>query len=210
MKINFRLFLKITLALIIVYFSFVQSTSAQGGEHTGFYLSMGIGPEFGNIKGKDDTGTFLEVQGTAYAFDMQIGGAIRENVLLHGTVGVKSIFGPTINDVKLSDGYTVDEYFFGAGMTCYLRQNYFVSGNLALGQFSLVDESTQIGYNSDNGFSYQLKAGKEWWVSPRWAIGFALELGGTFVTNELTNGASEKYKGNRFGLRFNATMNGRK
>lgn len=196
--------------LLIYHVGGAQDSSfVQGRTHKGFYLTIGLGPEFGNIKAYDNLGNRLEFQGTAYSLDFQIGGTLLDNLILHATVQMKSIFGPTINNVKYNDDYSADEFMMGAGLTYYFKNNYFVTGSLGSGNFSFVDENLNYTLDTDEGFSFQIKAGCEWWVSPRWALGFTLEYGGTSVEDKYPDGTREEWNSYRYGFRVTGTMNGR-
>lgn len=179
---------------------------AQERTHKGFYLSMALGPAFGTIDAETSLGN-LDISGTGIGFDMQIGAALRENLILHGTIGLKSIYGPAINDVEINDEYSIDEFIMGIGMTHYFSNNFFITGNVGAGNFSFSDDNTSI--STDDGFSFQLKAGKEWWVSARWGLGVVLEYGTTSLT-DTSGGEHDKWNSNRFSVRFIATLNGKK
>jgi hypothetical protein len=195
----------ITLLIFVNYLS----VFAQGSTHKGFYLSMQAGPAWGYINGNTNQQMSIKVEGTGIGFDLQIGGAIQENLILHGVIGIKSIYGPKINDIKISQDYSFDEFIMGVGSTYYLKHNFFLTGNVGLGNFSFSDESTNTSYDTDNGFSYQLKAGKEWWIASRWGLGAALEYGGT-RTKDSMNGYEETLQSHRYTIRFTATLNGKK
>ena len=195
--------------LLILILATNLSASAQGRTHNGFYLSMQAGPAWGYMNGNDNMQNSIKVTGTAMAIDFQIGGAIQENLILHGNIGIKSIYGPEINDVTVSKDYSFDEFIMGVGSTYYLKHNFFLTGNLGLGNFSFADESTNTSYDTENGFSYQLKAGKEWWIASRWGLGVAFEYGGT-RTKDSANGYEETLQSHRYSLRFTATLNGKK
>lgn len=211
----------ITLVTGLLSLLMVISTTAgfaQERTHTGFYLSMQAGPAFGYINANDNQGNSFKVTGTAMAFDILIGGAVQENLILYGAVGYKSIYGPTIDgffsgqeidDFKFSNDYSIDEFLLGGGSTYYLKNNFFVSGTLGMGYFSFIDDVNRTTTDTNYGFSYQLKAGKEWWISPRWALGAALEYGGTRTTDSSMN-YEETWQSHRYSVRFTATMNGRK
>jgi hypothetical protein len=54
-------------------------------QHDGFYLSMSVGPLFGSVN--DDLGNYtMDMSGTGAQFDFKIGGAIKENLILHATL----------------------------------------------------------------------------------------------------------------------------
>ncbi|MFT3680816.1 MAG: hypothetical protein QM791_11125 [Ferruginibacter sp.] len=179
--------------------------------HHGFYLSMAVGPAFGNVNGKTDDGQVVKVEGTAVGFDAQIGGTIGENLILHGTLQGKSIFAPTINGVKLTSKYTFDENFIGAGLTKYSKENFFGTVNLGAAYYSFTMQNSFFETAKSNtraGFSFNVRAGKEWLVSPKWGLGAALFYSRTSLSSkDGTTGVNEKWNGNRFGIYFQATFN---
>ncbi len=195
---------KLIVITIVAMYSF--AAVAQERTHKGFYLSMAMGPAFGNIDVKTSSGD-LEISGTGIGFDIQIGGALRENLILHGTIGLKSIYGPTINEVEINDEYSVDEFIMGIGVTHYLANNFFITGNIGAGDFAFSADNNSI--STDDGFSFQIKAGKEWWVSARWGLGVMLEYGATSLTDSY-GGEHDKWSSNRFSIRFIATLNGKR
>jgi hypothetical protein len=71
----------------------------------------------------------------------------------------------------------------------------------------LTDSNNDISFSTDRGFSMQLKAGKEWWISKRWGLGVALTYGKTKLTNTPGGGVEELMNSNNFGILFNATLN---
>ena len=116
-------------SLLITISGFAQNKTATVS-HKGFYLSLALGPAFGNINGSDNFGRHYTVKGTAYYFGTQIGGAIQPNLILHGTIQIQSIYGPNINEINLDDKYSFDENFIGAGITKYSSRNFFITANI--------------------------------------------------------------------------------
>jgi len=192
-------------------------------QHDGFYLSMSGGPVFGKVT--DDVSSFngtsayaVDFIGTGGAFDFKIGGAIRENLILHATIISNAISAPKIEttrsnsftSVKAPDTFSIGEVMlYGVGMTYYVMpSNILVSGSLGIGKYTLTDtKDDSQNLSTDGGFSLQLKLGKEWWVSKNWGLGVSLTYGSTNVTNEPQNGEKENLSSNRFGILFNTTFN---
>jgi hypothetical protein len=210
--------MKNTLKSILIAFILISPTSlfSQGRTHQRFYLSIQPGPALGYINGNNNQQTSLKVEGTGIGLDFQIGGAIKENLILYGVLGLKSIYGPTITiggqsntKATVSDQYSFDEFIFGVGSTYYLKNNFFFSGNIGMGNFSFSDEASNTTVDTGNGFSFQVKAGHEWWISPRWALGVALEYGGTRATDKMDN-YEETWQSHRYSIRLTATLNGYK
>jgi len=102
-----------------------------------------------------------------------------------------------------------ESMFLGGGLTYYfMPNNIFISGSIGMGGFSLTDvANSSNNVSTNNGFSMQLKAGKEWWVSRKWGLGVALTYGKTNVNNTPSSDIKEKINSNRFGIVFNATLN---
>ena len=200
---------KTILALMVLssITAFSQSKSSNVS-HEGFYLSMAIGPALGNIKGHDNNGKTYQVKGDAAGFDFQIGGAIKPNLILHATAQNKTLVGPKINGEKLDNDHSFQENFYGVGVTKYTKENFFLTGNVGVGHF-IQTESTSNNYSNgtttDAGFSFNVKAGKEWMVSRKWGLGGGLFYGKTTVKNTGSN-YTERWNSNRFGLYFQATL----
>lgn len=168
---------------------------------------MGLGSVSGTINGSDNTGNRLLIDGPALGFDFQIGGPIGADLLLHGTISIKSISGPIINGTKVPNNYTFDEGMIGAGLTKYLNHNFFLTGNVGLGNYSLSENSrssSSATTTSDRGLSYQVKAGKEWWISGKWALGLAFTYSSTSV-NSQSGTVSEHWNSNRYGIMLTGT-----
>ncbi len=181
-------------------------------QHKGFYLSMGLGPNFPSIKSEVIGDYDLTFTGVGAQFDLKIGGAIKENLILHATLLSNSMPGPKTTSAdgssqKTSNNLTLGESMLGGGITYYLMpSNIFLSGSLGIGNFTVIDDDKESNVSTDRGFSMQLKVGKEWWVSKRWGLGVALTYGKTNLTNKPISG-NELLRSNNFGILFNATLN---
>lgn len=190
-----------------------QSNSQGNGyhQHDGFYLSMSIGPVFGKITDDIINNYKMDITGTGCQFDFKIGGAISENLILHATLLSNSLAGPTVKvskqSVQAPNNLTVGEAMIGGGLTYYVMpSNIFLSGSLGFGNFTVIDSKNDINTSTKRGFSMQLKAGKEWWISKNWGFGISLTYGKTNLTNK-SDGIEEKMDSNRFGILFNTTFN---
>lgn len=176
-------------------------------EHDGFYLSLSPGLIFGPINDHLPGGDIV-FKGTGSEFDLKVGGAIRQNLILHATLLSKALSSPevVINGQPATTALvTLGETMIGAGMTYYfMPQNLFVSASLGTGNFTLVTNNGAI--KSEQGFSVQLKGGKEWWVSRNWGLGLGITFGKTSAINHFPGGI-ENLDSNRIGVLFNATFN---
>ena len=205
------------LSLFLLIFSvcnaqFREKTQDYGfHQHHGFYLSMSLGPDFASISDKVAGNYDYVFSGTGAQFDLKIGGSISENLILHATIISNSMTGPKIKSDGISqntsNNVTIGEAMFGAGITYYVMpSNILLSGSMGLGNFTVLDNGQKNSVSSDKGFSMQLKAGKEWWISKRWGLGVALTYGSTNLKNSPGNGITELMKSNNIGILLNASL----
>ena len=203
--------------LIVSTFIFAQTDGVtkipEGRTHTGFYLSMGAGPHFPSISSEIKEVYDYTFTGTGAVFDIKIGGAVKENLILHATLISSSLSGPKVtsgsNSQNASNNLSIGEAMLGGGLTYYIMpQNIFFSGSVGFGGYSLIDnDNNNTSVATDRGFAMQLKAGKEWWVSKRWGLGIAVTYGKTKLTNTPGGSVEELMDSNNFGILFNATLN---
>ena len=183
-------------------------------QHTGFYLSLSAGPAFGTISNQIKGGDLEKYSGTGALFDLKIGAALQENLILHATMISTSISGAKVTlpnaSGRLNDNMSINEnMLIGGGLTYYVMpQNILLSGSVGVGNYNITDtKNSDNNRKTDNGFSMQLKIGKEWWVGKRWGLGMSLTYGKTFLNNGPYDGIENKFNSNRFGVLFNATFN---
>lgn len=197
--------MKKILTLILVSLLFHAAVNAQEEkkehQHTGFYLSMGLGPAFGKVKVSN-----LDIKNTGAAFDFKIGGAVKENLILHATILSNALIKP--QDFH-SDELLVSETMLGGGFTYYyfMPENLFISASLGSGKFTVENQKTKQSVSSDEGLAFQIKTGQEWWVSRKWGLGVAIAYNHTNVKNAVTPEVNEILKSNRFSIMFSATLN---
>jgi hypothetical protein len=181
-------------------------------QHKGFFLSMSVGPNFPSITAEVVGDYNLKFKGTGAQFDLKIGGAIKENLILHASLTSNTMAGPKItsdgSSQNTSNNLALGETIMGGGITYYVMPaNISLSGSLGIGNFTLIDNDNDSSVSTDRGFSMQLKVGKEWWISKRWGLGVALTYGKTKLTNTPGGGVEELMNSNNFGILFNATLN---
>jgi hypothetical protein len=157
-------------------------------KHTGFYFGINIGYGSGSIYSTFDSSAVrtLNLSGSAMAVGFSIGGAVKENVILFAEI--PSLVGLTqpsmrVNDslIRLDREIEINSSIFGVGLLYYglpfksLISAVFGAAINDLDQSSgvpwpKVSSRTGTGI-SDFGFGCKIRAGKEWWKSPRWALG---------------------------------------
>lgn len=205
-----------TLFILSIFFckaqTFIGIQNPDYQKHKGFFLSLSGGPNFSGItntiKGQND----ISYNGSGAVMDLKIGGAIKENLILHATLSTDYISGPKITSngesQKASNNFLIGEDFMGGGMTYYIMpSNILFSGSIGLGSFRILDTEDDTSFSSDNGFGFQLKVGKEWWVSKRWGLGVALSYSKLNVRNEPLGDMVELLNSDNLGIYFNATLN---
>lgn len=197
--------------LPVILLAFGVIAQAQDNDFNKIYISVSGGPVYGTVSGIDARGYKADVTGSAYGLDVQVGAAVKENWMLHGTAGIKSIRQPEFTG---TDVYSVmenfNECFLGMGTTYYLGRDYFITGNMGAGYFTFINPAENSSYESDIGWSYQFKAGKEWRIASSVGVGVALEYGGTNINTTYDDGILESWKSRRYGIRFSLTFNNRK
>lgn len=157
------------------------------------------------------TGSSLKMKmdntGLNNSFDFRIGGTVAEDFALHGTLIGDVIEGPKTKitiDGQSASGDAFNSVGFslvGAGGTKYFApHDIFVSASGGVATFQAESKDGDKGKVRDRGFGLQAKAGKEWWVSPNWALGASAVVNWATVspTNE-----TDKYLS--VGAQFSAT-----
>lgn len=182
--------------------------------HKGFFLSYAPGLNYTNVEMTGNYGT-TTVKGLGGGMDLKIGGTLTENLILHATIighGVfePKLYGDGIQDATTAQNVDLGEVMLGVGITYYTPDNFLFSTSMGLGGFTLTNEEEDIDGSSDNGFSFQLKAGKEWWVSRKLGLGLAVIYHYTNVLNLKGSVDEERLVSNTYGILLNATINGRK
>ena len=201
---------------IQVYSQNNQITKQHSGRrHKGFFLSYSPGINTTNVKATDNysSSTF---KGLGLGNDFKIGGTIKENLILHATLLGHGVYEPKIYDANSGQNGTrakdidFSELLIGAGITFYTTNNFLLSTSVGFGGFSLTDYSTDEDSSSDKGFGFQLKAGKEWWVSRTLGLGLAVYYHYTNVLNQAGSVDEERLIGNNLGIVLSTTLNGKR
>ncbi len=147
--------------------------------HDGFFLRLTPGLGFGtfNASGTTDAPTYHpdvkdpEESGPTSAFGLSLGGAVTENLILHGDFW---LWGTLFED---HDHYQRDftSLSFSLGLTYYFMPvNVYLSADVghSLTVLNMYDDG-EHEYETMPGVSLGLSVGKEWWVSDNWGLGLA-------------------------------------
>jgi hypothetical protein len=185
--------------------------------HEGFYLSLNGGLALGTIILDATNGSYkkMEVGSAGSQYDFKIGYVISEevNLILSLDILARVISSPvvTIDGVSPNSNTTLNagDAMYGLGITKYfMPENYFISATAGVGIFSM-NVNNKI-YNSQRGFGFQIKGGKEWWVLDNWGLGVAAGLGylSANANADPSNPSySGKYSTTKFFVIFNTTFN---
>lgn len=208
------LFAASTLALFLSGAAFAESLPAT---HDGFFLAFGLGFGSGNLDTDldiDGSSGNMTTSGMSSSFDFRIGGAVTENLILHATLVGSAINEPT---TKNSDGEKAKIFdntgvsLLGVGVTKYFMPlNLFASGSVGAAQFTYKVDGQENKKLDGTGYGFQLKVGKEWWVSSNWALGVAGDFEWASITPSdyvlLGQTYSETDTHRSFGIQFSATF----
>jgi hypothetical protein len=197
-------------ALTVAFLLWLPGTShAAGGveEHDGFMLRLALGLGYGQGTESFDARD-VKLSGAGGFFSLDIGGALVDNLVLHGRLSNMVVASPTVyvNDQELgtAENASLTFYLLGAGLTYYLMPaNVYFTGVIGIAKASAdngFDESS-----TDAGFGFEGDIGKEWWVSDNWGIGVAGRFTFAAVPDEQVSGDSETLQGLGFGVLFSAT-----
>jgi hypothetical protein len=178
--------------------------------HDGFYLRLHVGFGSTSLEGKDGVGNQNTFSGAGLSFGVALGGTVAPNLVVFGTFLSSIAEEPTISSGQgpsfASDG-SAGLFGVGAGVAYYVQPlNLYLSGAIAGLQVDISDANANSVYESKFGFGFQGIVGKEWWVSPEWGLGIALEAvvaGGMKDKND----SSLTWSGHAVNLLFSATYN---
>lgn len=152
-----------------------KRVAQQAGYHThdGFFLRMLFGSGFHSLK---THGTALGLSNpvraaSAQAIFLAFGGALSENLILHGNLDLHAGVDTSLKFAQTTVGLGVTYYFTPANI--YLSPSI---GFVSAGIFKKKGTSwTDMIDHRSQGFGLSLSSGKEWWVSANWGVGLALQ-----------------------------------
>ena len=140
--------------------------------HDGLFLRFLAG--YGSLRASQSTtsGSFDHYGPT---IGLAVGASLPRGFILYGELRING--NPTSTE---TEAYPTNPsfmlYTFGPGVAYYFDSNLYVSGTLGLTKLAFTQPTAGPDYSipdPDLGYSATVTAGKEWWVSPDWAVGFA-------------------------------------
>lgn len=198
---NFKLSLKLTFVFIFIFSKLnAQNKSHEAGSS---YFLFSMGSSHISVTDKNSSGQYQkrEVTGSSYAMDFKFGNAVADNLIIHFDMILISSVNVKVNEdgknvLMMPSDYIISIGLFGMGATQYYRKNYFLSGTLGTGYFSVTENYQTI--DSEMGFSMFFKAGKEMWLGKKWGVGLCLYTNYTYSGYETGN-----FSGTAIGLAIN-------
>lgn len=179
--------------------------------HDGFYLHLALGA--GALNASNDTGLFeAKVYGGGAALNIEVGLAVRENLVVFGKLGGISVVDPSVEVTGLGWGTARGERLnlslLGVGAGWYFSSiNLFVAGAISAAALATETADGQQLSRTDVGAAVSLSVGKEWWISPNWGLGVALELIGGRVPDEAGSASLDPWRIGGAAVSFSATFN---
>ncbi|MGD8861605.1 MAG: hypothetical protein PVI30_16470 [Myxococcales bacterium] len=187
-------------------------------KHEGFYLRLSIGLGWGRMSSEGhllpDVDE-LDLTGGGLGMSIGIGGALTDNLILHGDIYQATIFTPNVevDGVDYGDADELAEDFgigdeariagLGVGLAYYFMPvNIYVSGSVGFGQAIFEDFRGDVD-GSNLGLGLDVLVGKEWWVGNDWGLGVA----GQFVYLSTDDDVLGDIDATAFNVLFSATYN---
>jgi hypothetical protein len=208
LRLSNRLLTAAILATLILALAAGQALATPRAHDGGIFLRLSGGG--GYARSKIEEGSMsVQFSGTSGDINLAIGGMIKPNLALHGTLIGWVTTGP---DIKVCSGTCVtgsDEDLdfgltgYGGGITYFfMPSNVYVSASICAAQLTLTYNN--VSTDTDWGPAIDITAGKEWWVSDSWGLGAAGSFGYHSVSDP---DIDQNWKGPSFAVRFSATYN---
>jgi hypothetical protein len=173
--------------------------------HDGFYLRLQAGG--GGTSASND---FDTLSGASGALNLELGGAIAENLILYGKLFGTGTPGPdwSVDGEPLGtidDELSLNFGALGLGLSYYFMPvNVYLSGAVSFTQLGFSDSDGADLGEVGRGVGLHLGLGKEWWVSEQWGLGVGAEFALSRVRDEFFD---ENWGAGSLLLLFSATFN---
>jgi len=181
--------------------------------YEGFFLHLAAGPALVRTK-STRLGNTLTMRGLGFGFDVAAGWFIRENLAVMGQVANAGATDPVVREAATTehtDGFSIGLWGLGAGLAYYLMPAHVqLSGTVGVSSIYLSDSAGTGDYpegRTDIGFGASFAVGKQWWVSPRWALGASARISWLRLDNTVTPGTPPaEWTGASFALALAASF----
>ena len=146
--------------------------------HNGFYLHTDLGFASASTSGTTKFGgRDFSFSGAGGSFAIALGGAVAHNLIVFGELAVVAVEKPLVkvDGREVSAGVRPQSFGVGGigpGVSYYFDpSNIFISASLLVSSLTITDVDG-VSQTTAGGPGLALKAGKEWWVSKDWGLGF--------------------------------------
>lgn len=191
----------------IVGTAFCGNVHAEAYVHDGLFLRLAPGLGWNNTD-SDSGGNTLKMSGVSGLFNVAVGGAVSQDLILHLDASVVSTSDPEVkrNGADVSAEYSSSSTrMVGIGMTYYFPSNFYLTGAVGLAESSY--EHLGSTTRTDAGYGANLMIGKEWWLSDNWGIGIAGQLLYTNCPSKPSVPGKPDFESTSLGVLFSATYN---
>ena len=138
--------------------------------HTGLFVRGALGA--GGFTADDDLND-ATLSGGAGMFSIDLGGALAQDLALHGRLAVNSVFEPTLS----SDGEELGDLddtsltltLLGVGLTYYTPANVYLTGVLGVSRASFQLDGDE--YDAMTGAGLMAEIGYEWLLGNKFGLG---------------------------------------
>ena len=180
-------------------------------KHDGGYLRLQLGGGFTSMRASSGVDS-AEISGGGAALGISAGFAIMPNVIIYGAIMDSVASNPTvkINGVASNSNGSAGVVGIGPGAAFYIEpSNMFLSATLLFSQLVIQDSDGNKVGESEWGATFELEAGKEWWVSDNWGLGGSAQLmvGAMKDKDTLNTGNPPTWNLVAFSILFCATYN---
>jgi hypothetical protein len=144
--------------------------------HDGVMLRVTAGMG-GSVESIDSGASERRMSGLSAMFSVDLGGALNDQVSLHGRFASAALSDPDyevdgVDRGELS-GLRANAFLLAPAVTYYLMPaNVYLTGAAGLSWINLDDAQEERRW-SESGLGFNLDLGKEWWVSRNWGMGVA-------------------------------------
>jgi len=183
--------------------------------HEGFFLRLSAGLGAGGThyheRYDSERPQRVQTEGVSTTFELAIGGALRENLILHGNVAFQNLNGSTRKvDGQRDVTWDIDTgtVMLGGGLTYYVMPaNVYFTGSVGVAGLA-ESRDHHTAFKTHAGVGSVLSFGKEWWVGAQGQWGMGAALRGSFYTaNAGIFGDLTRVYAADVGLAFSATLN---
>jgi hypothetical protein len=193
--------------VVTVGFALCENVHAEAYVHDGFFLRLAPGIGW-NETSSDAGGNSLKMSGTSGLFNIGIGGAVAQDLILHLDLSGVSTQDPKVklNGTDISSTVSSSSTsMIGLGLTYYFPSNFYLTG--AVGLAESRNKSGGSTNKTDTGYGANVMVGKEWWVSDNWGLGIAGQFLYTNCPDKPSAVGKPDVKSTSFGVLFSATYN---